>query len=564
MKVSQLFVQTLREAPGDAKLKSHALLLRGGYVKSLSSGVFSLFPMGRRVIRKIEALLRTEMDAIGGQEMELPLVHPKELWEETKRYSSIGSELLRFKDRSDHEMVLAMTHEEAVTDLVRGTLNSYKQLPFMLYQLRIKFRDEARARGGLIRVKEFTMKDAYSFHKDEADLDRYYEQAYQAYVNVFNKVDIKPIVVQSDSGIMGGKVAHEFMLENADGEDYLIICRECGYQANAEIADFKRTKFEVEEHLELEEVSTPNVTSIEDVAALLNVEKSKTLKSVFFEDFEGQLYTVITLGHLEISEIKLKNFLKVSELLPASSAKIAESGMLSGFASPIGVENTIVLADESVFSAYNLVGGANKPDLHLTGVNVSRDIKVDHRGDFAQADTGCQCPKCDSQLEATRGIEIGNIFKLGTKFSEDMGANFLDESGKSKPAVMGCYGIGVGRLMASVMEQNHDDWGPIWPKSIAPYQVHLVSIGKDDEMKEASQKIYDELVGLGFEVLWDDRNERPGVKFKDADLWGIPVRVAIGGKALKAGKLEWKLRTEKGFELIDMEELGLKLQEFYK
>ncbi|MDB9744219.1 proline--tRNA ligase, partial [Fibrobacterales bacterium] len=256
MKVSQLFVQTLREAPGDAKLKSHALLLRGGYVKSLSSGVFSLFPMGTRVIRKIEALLRTEMDAIGGQEMELPLVHPKELWEETKRYSSIGSELLRFKDRSDHELVLAMTHEEAVTDLVRGTLNSYKQLPFMLYQLRIKFRDEARARGGLIRVKEFTMKDAYSFHKDEADLDRYYEQAYQAYVNVFNKVDIKPIVVQSDSGIMGGKVAHEFMLENADGEDYLIICRDCGYQANAEIADFKRTIFEVEEHLELEEVST--------------------------------------------------------------------------------------------------------------------------------------------------------------------------------------------------------------------------------------------------------------------------------------------------------------------
>lgn len=564
MKVSQLFVQTLREVPGDAKLKSHVLLLRGGYVKSLSSGVFSLFPMGTRVVRKIEALLRTEMEAIGGQEMELPLVHPKELWEESNRYESIGSELLRFKDRTEHDMVLAMTHEEAVTDLVRGTLNSYKQLPFCLYQLRVKFRDEARARGGLIRVKEFTMKDAYSFHKDEADLDSYYKKAYQAYINVFEKVGINPLVVQSDSGIMGGKVAHEFMLESADGEDYLTICRDCGYQANAEIADFKRTVYAEEALEEIVEIATPGVSSIEDVADLLKIEKSKTLKSVFYENLEGQLFTVITLGDLEISEIKLKNFLKENELVAASPEKIKASGMVAGFASPINVQDTTVLADESVYNAYNLVAGANKVDAHLSGVNVSRDIKVDHRGDFSQADTGCECPKCDSKLESTRGIEIGNIFKLGTKFSESMGASFLDESGKKKPVVMGCYGIGVGRLMASVMEENHDDWGPIWPKSIAPYQVQLVSIGKDDEMKQASQKIYDELIGLGFEVLWDDRNERPGVKFKDADLWGVPVRVAVGGKALKEGKLEWKLRTEKGFELIEMNELLPKLQEFYK
>jgi prolyl-tRNA synthetase len=272
----------------------------------------------------------------------------------------------------------------------------------------------------------------------------------------------------------------------------------------------------------------------------------------------------MTLGNLDISEIKLKNFLKVAELFPANNDRIAQSGMVAGFASAIGAKNTVVLADESVYEAYNLVAGANKQDFHVSGVNVSRDIEVDHRGDFSQAETGSECPKCDSKLEATRGIEIGNIFKLGTKFSDDLGANFLDESGKSKPVVMGCYGIGVGRLMASVMEENHDDWGPIWPKAIAPYQVQLVSIGKDDEMKEASQKIYDELTSLGFEVLWDDRNERPGVKFKDADLWGIPVRVAVGGKALKQNKLEWKLRAEKGFDLIDFDELVPKLQEFYK
>jgi prolyl-tRNA synthetase len=561
MKVSNLFVQTLREVPNDATLTSHQLLLRGGYIKQLAQGIYSLFPMGKRVIDKVEKIIREEMHEISSQEIDLPVSQPAGIWKESGRYENID-ELLKFSDRNSHDMVLAMTHEEAVTDLVRNTLKSYKQLPFSLYQLQTKFRDEIRSRGGLIRVREFVMKDAYSFHASNECLDEYYEKARKAYVRIFNRAGIEPIIVQSDTGMMGGKIAHEFMLESSQGEDYLILCRTCGYQANAEIAKFTRENL-LAEILPLEEVETPTQESIADVAEFLELDKSKCMKCVFYEDSEGQLYTAVTLGHLEVSEIKLKNFLKRPDIQPASSERILASDMEPGFASPIQSKNNSIIVDESVTKASNLVAGANKKGWHVKNVNYGRDFEANEIADIAQADTGCNCCKCPGKLEATRGIEIGNIFKLGTKFTDAMDCKFLDEQGKSQSAIMGCYGIGVGRLMASVIEQHHDDWGVIWPKEIAPFQVHLVSLGKDELSLSASAEIYQELSSQGVEVLWDDRNERPGVKFKDADLWGVPIRLGVGGKALKEDKVEWKIRGSKNFDKISPTEVLQKVQDFY-
>ena len=559
MKVSQLFAKTLREAPSDAVLPSHVFLVRGGYIKNISTGIFSLFPLGKRVINKIERIVREEMEKIEGQEVELPLVQVADLWKESQRYDAIGSELLRFQDRNQHDMVLAMTHEEAVTDLVRSSLTSYKQLPFTLYQFQTKYRDEARARGGLIRVREFTMKDAYSFHKDQKDLDAYYDRAHQTYLNIFNKVGIEPIVVKSDSGIMGGKVAHEFMLESENGEDYLTICRSCGFQANTEIAEFKRTAHQVD-HLELEKVETPNASSIEDVAKLLEIETKETAKMVFYSS-EERLIAVMVQGNLDVSEIKIKNHLKTTDLTPAEPQQIIDAKMVPGFASPLNtnLEDYTLLVDISVKANSNLVVGANEEGFHTKNFNLARDIEKIKVGDFAQADTGCLCSKCAEPLETTRGIEIGNIFQLGTKFSESMGAEFLDESGKRKPTVMGCYGMGIGRLMASIVEEHHDEWGIKWPKSVAPFQVQICTLGKDEESKAAAETLYHSLQMAGYEVLLDDRNERPGVKFKDADLWGVPVRVSVGGKAFADGNVEFKLRGSKDFELIPLEKIQERL-----
>lgn len=566
MKVSQLFVQTLREAPADALLPSHALLLRGGYIKPMSTGVFSIFPLGKRVLIKIEEVIRQEMNRIGGQEVELPLVHTAELWQEAGRYSAIGAELLRFRDRNDHDMVLAMTHEEAVTDMARSALSSWRQLPFMLYQFQLKYRDEARARGGLIRVREFTMKDGYSFHSSHDDLDRYYQEVHQAYINIFRRVGIEPVVVQSDTGIMGGKLAHEFMLESEHGEDYLILCRHCGYQANGEIAQFQHEQFPASP-LPLEKVSTPGQESIEEVASYLNQPTRQTLKAVFY-NADGKLITLLVRGDLELSETKIRNYLKVGELIPAEAEEIRNAGMEPGYAGPIGVEEKIkalggrLLVDRSATLAANLTTGANEAGYHIKNANYGRDF-TGEVGDFAQAKTGSLCPHCSQPLEATRGIEIGNIFKLGTKFSEAMGATFQDEKGERKPAIMGCYGIGVGRLLASIVEEHHDDWGILWPKSIAPFQVQIVSIGQETSTFTAAEQLHDQLETLGYEVLWDNRDERPGVKFKDADLWGIPVRISVGAKALAQGAVEWKLRSEKEFRLVPLTEIPSELQKYY-
>jgi prolyl-tRNA synthetase len=567
MRVSNFFFQTLREAPSDASLASHIFMLRGGYIRQTHAGIYALTPLGLRVVRKIEAIIRKHMDAVGGLEIDLPLVQPAELWQESGRYEAIGDELLRFKDRTGHDMVLAMTHEEAVTDLARGMVNSYKQFPFMLYQFKLKYRDEPRARGGLIRVREFVMKDAYSFHATNEDLDTYYETVYQAYVNIFKDIGIEPIVVQSDTGIMGGKIAHEFMLDVDSGEDYLILCDHCNYQANQEIALFTRATYPDQPALPLTKTATPNSTSIEDVTQLLQAAPSQALKCVFYQSEDGKtLYTVLIRGDLEVSEIKLKNHLKVPTILPAQEELIEQSGMVPGYAGPIldNAPNTIFLADQSLVNATNLITGANEKGFHYTNCNPGRDFAMPVVVDLAQAQAGCACPKCGKELRATRGIELGNIFKLGTKFSESMKLSFLDEQGKAKPAIMGCYGIGVGRLAASAAEKFHDEWGIIWPKSIAPFQVIVVPIGKEEQCIQCAEGVYAQLQQAGYDVLLDDRAERPGVKFKDADLWGIPIRISIGMKSLAENKVEWKLRSEKQMELMALDSVLERVKEYYE
>lgn len=559
MKLSQFFFTTLRETPSDATMPSHIFLMRGGYIKPLSTGIFSYLPMGFRVLKKIENLIREEINAIGGIEVDLPVVQTAELWNESGRYTAIGEELLRFKDRNNHNMVLAMTHEEAMTDLVRYVVSSYKQLPFMLYQFKTKYRDEARARGGLIRVREFLMKDGYSFHTSQEDLDKHYELEYKAYQRIFRKVGIEPVIVQSDTGIMGGKVAHEFMLDTPNGEDYLILCKHCGYQANREIATFEREPYQGNAEAALEKVETPHASTIEELCEFLKVKPESTAKCVFF-DFGGKLVTCLVPGNLDVSEIKLHNLLKAKELYPAEDSLIEKCGMVPGFASPIGAHDTTVIVDSALENSWDLVVGANEKGFHYLHCNPKRDLKNYQVADIAEAEGGCKCPQCGEPLSETRGIELGNIFKLGTKFSNSMGATFLTPEGKSEPIVMGCYGIGVGRLMASVVENSHDEFGPIWPKSIAPFHVEIVNITKDVEIADKLEK---ELSEAGFEVLVDDRDERAGVKFKDADLWGIPVRIALGKKGLANGQVEWKLRSEKEMTMVNLSDVVSKVREFY-
>jgi len=573
MRVSQFVVKTLREAPTGAELPSHIFLLRGGYVKPLASGLYSILPLGKRILRKIEDVIRDEMDKIDGQEVELPLAQPIELWEESGRYAAIGDELLRFKDRGQHPMVLAMTHEEAVTDLARYFLSSYKQLPFMLYQFQLKFRDEPRARGGLVRVREFTMKDAYSFHRTPEDLDAYYEKAYKAYENIFGRVGIKPVIVQSDTGIMGGKVAHEYMLETPHGEDYLILSEDGTYSANQEIAAFDREAAKEPAGV-MEKVATPGKKTIEEVTGFLNTDAKHAMKAVMLEtEIDGKRALVLALvrGDLEASDVKIRNHLKVRLLLPAQDDLIRSFGIVPGYASAVGIaerKDLIVLVDSSIAEGNNFVGGANEEGFHFVNVNFGRDFSVpaERVGDFAKAEAGHLAPGGKSRLKAVRGIEIGNIFKLGTKFTDSMSCQYLDEAGRHQTPIMGCYGIGVGRLMAAVIENSHDDFGPIWPNEITPYHVHLVNIGQEAEVVSTCEQLKAEWEAAGIEVLYDDRDERPGVKFKDADLWGIPVRVAVGKKTLanEAGpSVEWKLRREKEFTLVKTQDVLAKLKEWY-
>lgn len=554
MRMSQLFFQTLREAPADAEIISHQLMVRASLIYPVAAGIFDFLPLGLRIKHKIEQIMREEMDAIGGQEVTLPTVLPAELWQRSGRWYQIGDDMARLKDRNGRDYCLGMTHEEVMADLAKAVVNSYRKLPFILYQIQTKFRDEPRPRAGAIRVREFTMKDAYSFDRDFAGLDAVYPKFYQAYFNTFRRCGLEVVAVESDSGMMGGTMAHEFMALTPVGEDTLLICDACGYSANRQIATFRKPEPAAAPPAPLIEVHTPSVTTIAALADFLAIGQAETAKAVFMlaemdtGDTKGreQFVFAVVRGDMEVNETKLANAVKAKRMRPATAEEIRAVGAEPGYGSPLGIDRgrVLLVVDDLVTVTPNLVAGANREHYHVCNVTYGRDYTADIVTDIVAAADGYPCAKCGSALRTVRGVEVGNIFKLGTKYSVAMGATYLDENGETKPMVMGSYGIGSGRVMACIIEHHHDDQGIQWPITIAPYQVMLVSLGteKTPEVIAAADRIYQELRAAGVEVLYDDRDERAGVKFNDADLLGIPLRLTVGGKGLKSGALEMKVR----------------------
>ena len=553
MRVSRLFGKTLREVPADADTISHQYLLRAGMISQLTSGVYSFLPLGQRVLTKIEDIIRDESNKAGGEEVILPIIHPVELWQKSGRINSMADVLFHLKDRRNHDLVLGPTHEEIITDLVSRNVQRYRDLPLRLYQLHTKLRDEPRPRGGLLRVREFVMHDLYTFDTDDKGLDISYDLMRQAYSNIFTRCGTPALLVEADSGAIGGKDSYEFMLIAASGEDEIIFCEACKCAANVEKMVSVKSQIEVEKPLPLEEVSTPGLTSIEEISRFLKVDPNRTLKAVLYAA-DNEFTMAIIRGDLEINEIKLKKVLHVTDLRLATEAEVIAAGIVAGFVSPVGLQSHVkVVGDDSVVAGVNYVAGANKKDIHFKNVNYLRDFKVDILQDIAKARAGDACPKCGCALSATRGIEVGHIFKLGTLYSEKMGARFIDENGVSKPCVMGTYGIGVGRLMAAAIEKNHDDKGIIWPVSIAPYQVLLCGLFMDNpKVAEAADKLYVELELKGIEVLFDDRVESPGVKFNDADLIGIPFRITMSPRTLEGNNVEFKRRIDKKAQIMPL------------
>ncbi len=547
--------ERFKQPPKDCVIESHALMMRGGYMKYMANGIFSLFMPTKRITRKIENIIREEMDAIDGQEVMFPVTMPASLWEESGRYSSIGSEMARWKDRSGNQMVLGMTHEEAAVHLARDTAQSYADFPFMIYQIQTKFRDEPRARGGLIRVREFTMKDAYSFHTSQEDLVAYYQRAYDAYERIFKRCGCKNFIsVQSDSGMMGGSISHEFMLLTEVGEDTLAIC-DCGYRANMEAAAVS-VENEAGVLAELSEVHTPDIKTIEDLTAFLKIDGKRLCKAVVYQkNDDDSLVIAFIRGDLEINETKLRNYLGF-EIHPAVAIP-EDSDVIAGFIGPVGLPKDIrVVFDASLRGIEALVCGANKVDTHFTGMNLARDFGEVEYVDVAKTFAGAVCSQCGKpQIQIEKGIEIGNIFQLGQKYTKAMEMTYLDENGERQYPIMGCYGIGVGRLCASICQESHDDYGPIWPMAIAPWQVEVCNLRVDDPtVKETADKLYADLQAAGIEVLYDDRDIRPGVMFADADLFGIPVRAIVSPKTLAAGCIEIAARDKSFRENVPVAE----------
>lgn len=563
MLISQLIGRRFKENPAEASLISHSILLREGYIRQVANGIYSLLPLGFKVIRKIEEIVRQEMNRIGGQEVLMPVVLPRELWDESGRFENIGSELLRFKDRTDHDMVLAMTHEEAVVHLARNDAKSYKSYPFMLFQIQTKFRDEPRSRGGLVRVREFTMKDAYSFHIEQEDLHKYYEECADAYSRIFSRVGIPEVAkVESDTGMMGGRIAHEYMLLVDSGEDTIVKCDTCDYISNLEVAICKRNIInEPEQPLEL--VYTPKQKVIEDVSSFLSIPTSRLAKAVVFErDSQGVPVMAIIRGDLEVNEAKISKFLGIAPE-PAQQNTILSIGAVPGFSSALNLSKCRIIADKSIVESSNLVCGANKTDYHYLNFNLKRDVSSFEVGDISTTQEDDNCPCCEGHLKFKRGIEVGNIFQLGSKYTDIMKMRYLDKEGKEKIPLMGCYGIGIGRLMASVIEAKHDDFGPIWPISISPFSVHILSLNLDENQKLSfSKPIYNELLEMQIEVIYDNRDERPGVQFADADLIGAPLRLIFSSKNYADKKVEWKTRNGKEKGLIDFGEVVSFVQTF--
>jgi len=567
MLLSKLVGRTVKETPRDAELVSHRFLLRGGFVRQYSAGVYGLLPLAQRSIAKIETICREEMNRIEGQEVKMPCLGTKELWDESGRYSAIGKDMFRLNDRNDKPMVLCMTHEEPVVFFARTELSSYRQLPAMMYQVQTKFRDEPRPRGGLVRLREFTMKDAYSFHTSEEDLQNYYWRAHEAYMRFFKRTGCKNFVsVMSDNGMFGGKFSHEFMMLVPSGEDTLITCTNCDYKANQEIAtspfDVKNSNAQP-----LQEIETPNIKTIADLSKFLKIEPSSTCKAVMFQTKEQELVIAFVRGDLDVVEQKLKGILQ-KELIPAKDAVIAAAGAVAGSTGPIGLNlsKCLVVFDKTIVTGSNFAIGANKDGYHLNNFNLERDFLSGltdwqkqrvKTGDVAAARAGDPCPSCGHALQETRGIEIGNIFHLGTRYSQSMNSTYLDHAGIAQNHVMGCYGIGITRLLPSIIEESHDERGPILPITIAPFDVHICILNKKEgSTEQKAMEAYNALRKAGIEVLLDDRDEKPGSQFADADLVGIPLRVIFSPRNLNENKVEFKFRDNRvPAQLLPAEEI---------
>ena len=543
MLLSKLVCERTKEAPQDARIKSHILLARAGYIKQVAAGIYSLTPPAQRMSKKIQEIIREEMNAIDGQEVLFPVVMPREMWEESGRYTSIGQEMVRFKDRTGHDMLLGMTHEEAAVHMARHIVSSYNQLPCMIYQIQTKFRDEARSRGGLIRVREFTMKDAYSFHVSQEDLDRYYRRAYDAYYRIFRRIGLKNFTdFKSDTGMMGGSVAHEFMLVTPAGEDTLVFCDGCDYRANMEVAECKGEVLPRKE-MPLELVNTGSAATIEEVCSLLKTEKSRSIKAVVYavRGDSSKIVVAFVRGDREVNEAKLKKAVGL-DVAPYDGGVTEE--IACGNIGPIGLSERIIkVFDRSLKGATGMIAGANKPEYHYIGLDAERDLSGAEFKDIAKVAEGDVCPVCGGRLRIENGIEIGNIFQLGTKYTAAMNMTVHAEDGSSFNPIMGCYGIGVGRAIASVAEESNDENGLILPVTVAPWQVHLIVLRPDkEEIKAAGDKVCAELEAAGIEVLYDERDCAAGIKFADADLMGMPIRIVLSPRTLADGEAEVKLR----------------------
>lgn len=546
MRYTQFLIPTLREVPAEAEVISHQLMLRSGMIRKLAAGIYATLPLGERVLQKTAQIVREEMNRAGALELTLPFVQPAELWHESGRWNVYGKELMRVKDRNEREFCLGPTHEEVITDVVRGLISSYKQLPVNLYQIHIKFRDEIRPRFGVMRAREFIMKDAYSFDVDEAGAERSYMKMFAAYTNIFSRLGLSFRAVEADSGPIGGSFSHEFMVLADTGEDMIVTCTSCEYAANTEKAEILAPdvcELSPDQFGVLKRVATPNVRTIDEVCSFLKAEPAAVIKTLVFDTGSGAVVALVRGDH-DINEIKLKNYLNCSELVLADEVLIEQvTGAPRGFAGPAGLSDVRIIADNGLRGMKNMIAGGNEHDVHIINVNIGRDFKVDSFADIRLAVEGDACPRCAQALTTTRGIEVGHIFKLGTKYSTAMHADFLDAQGKSHPMVMGCYGIGVGRTVAAAIEQSHDKDGIIFPAPIAPFSVLIVLVNPTDaQQNEVAVNLYEALLGHGVDVLLDDRDERPGIKFKDADLIGIPLRVTVGRNAVQDSLVDIKWR----------------------
>ncbi len=565
MLLSKLIGERTKEVPQDAKLKSHQLLLRAGYMKQVSNGIYTLTSLGQKACLKIENIIRKHMNKIDGQEVKFPVVMPREMWDLSGRFTSIGSEMVRFKDRFNHDMLLGMTHEEAAVHLCKNWVNSYNQLPFMIYQIQTKFRDEARSRGGLIRVREFTMKDAYSFHETQEDLEEYYQKAFNSYNEIYKEIGLKNFIsVKSDSGMMGGSISHEFMSINENGEDELIICDKCGFTANQEVAECVYEEV-CENSRALEKVFTGNAHDIEEVCDFLKVDKKHTIKAVCFAvKGTSDIVCCFVRGDREINEAKLKKVIQ-KEIAPCSVGE--NEGFVAGNIGPIGITaKCTVVFDNSLKNTCNMVCGANEADYHLKGVDVSRDLGNIEFVDISKVKNGEICHNCKNEkIHIEHGIEIGNIFQLGTKYTKSMDMQVLNKEGENFNPIMGCYGIGVGRNLACIIEDNADDYGIVMPKAVAPYLVHICPLRLDDEnVKDVAYNLYNALKEQGIDVLFDDRNVNPGTKFAEADLMGMPFRVVVSPKGLAENTCEIKIRATGEVLKVNKDELLNTIQRLIK